>query len=76
MRCFTLLSVSTVGTPGDKALKPPAEQVKFVEDMSFGEANVAHAVPAGLANMGNTCYANATLQVLRAVPELKQALNK
>ena len=30
---------------------------------------------AGLQNTGNTCYANASLQVLRSIPELQDALS-
>eukprot|EP00698_Gefionella_okellyi_P014610 TRINITY_DN4055_c0_g1_i1.p1 TRINITY_DN4055_c0_g1~~TRINITY_DN4055_c0_g1_i1.p1 ORF type:complete len:387 (+),score=81.30 TRINITY_DN4055_c0_g1_i1:378-1538(+) len=60
--------------------KPPAEKVKFLEDMDTSEAEkaarLAEGLPAGLANMGNTCYMNATLEVLRGIPELKEELMK
>jgi len=51
--------------------------VVFVEDMTQAEASKAGAVvPAGLRNLGNTCYMNSTLQCLRYVPELRTALNR
>ncbi|KAL5366018.1 hypothetical protein BJX96DRAFT_180348 [Aspergillus floccosus] len=70
-----------MGTPsggqGAGDLGRPKEVVKFLEDMTEAEAARAEgATPAGLQNLGNTCYLNSTLQTLRSVPELQEELLK
>ena len=67
-----------MGTPAEGgALERPKEKIKFSEDMTEAEAaKVEGATPAGLQNLGNTCYMNSTLQTLRAVPELQDQLLK
>ncbi|ANB14258.1 Ubp6p [Sugiyamaella lignohabitans] len=64
-----------LGTVGE--LKAPEKKMVFAEDMTDRQLVQSGMVktPNGLVNMGNTCYANSSLQALRTVPELQTALN-
>ncbi|XP_063626868.1 ubiquitin carboxyl-terminal hydrolase 14 [Cydia splendana] len=66
--------VLVMGSKEEDVPAAPVEQTKFVEDMNESELATALDLPEGLINLGNTCYMNATVQCLKTVPELRNAL--
>lgn len=69
------MTILMIGS-ADALPEEPVTRPVFVEDMTEEQLASALELPCGLTNLGNTCYMNATVQCLRSVPELKEALKK
>lgn len=74
------IQLMLMGTAEGKELQDPSKMIKFVEDMTPEEkaaalkAKTGVAIPAGLENLGNTCYMNSVMQSFKRVNELKSAI--
>lgn len=61
------MTLMMMGTAEGQALKTPTAPVKFIEDMTAAEIAKANqdssavVIPAGLDNLGNTCYMNSVV---------------
>jgi ubiquitin carboxyl-terminal hydrolase 14 len=69
------LQLLLMGSRADQVVSEPTVKTVFLEDLPE-ELKAQVAEPAGLVNLGNTCYMNSVVQALRGVPELRSGLQR
>ncbi|KAI9635502.1 CNG04540-like protein [Dioszegia hungarica] len=66
--------VTVVGSAGPIP-QAPAIPAQFLEDMDSITSAQGLSDPVGLYNLGQTCYLNSTMQMLRSIPQIPAALD-
>ncbi|KAG4301825.1 hypothetical protein PCANB_002014 [Pneumocystis canis] len=69
------MTIMLIGS-SEISFQVPSEKHVFLEDMDDFSLEKPSLLPSGLKNLGNTCYMNSTLQMLKSMPELQYELEK